>query len=108
MQNPKFDDHSQMLLDMSRVIGCDLLDCMGQGRMSTVDLREMVLRCVSCRDPDLCRTFLQAHEEGGARIPPPYCRNTRQLAQLMNRPLVAPFVTPQKMGVKKAVKKEMN
>ncbi len=77
---PKYDEHERLLNCMAETLGIDLEAEQQAGDFTPSDRDDAVYRCVSCTNPEGCKTWLAQYLQ--ADTPPEFCRNTSQLSAL--------------------------
>lgn len=80
--------HAALVNRMAQVLGVDLTEAMGRGKLSGEDWREAVVRCTGCTAPEACTVWLSERpapedaEGVAASAAPHYCNNRLMLARL--------------------------
>ena len=80
--------HAALVNRMAQVLGVDLTEAMGKGKLSGEDWREAVVRCTGCTAPEACTVWLSERPapedaEGVAVAAAPHnCNNRLMLARL--------------------------
>lgn len=80
--------HAALVNRMAQVLGVDLTEAMGKGKLSGEDWREAVVRCTGCTAPETCTVWLSERpapediEGPAAAAAPHYCNNRLMLARL--------------------------
>jgi|AVFP01.1.fsa_nt_gi hypothetical protein len=72
--------HADLVARMAAVQGADLDEAQMRGEIDPETLHDVVLSCSACTDPEACREWMAARDDGAGGTPD-YCRN----ADLMGR-----------------------
>lgn len=74
------DRHMGLMRGMARKTGADLTP-LGETEAGELALRNALIRCTTCANPDACADW-QDRTMDGAGTPPPFCRNARLMERL--------------------------
>lgn len=74
-----------LMVRMGTATGADLMDALAQGRMSALELRDILAECSACTCKKSCESWLDAHMTEDAAAAPGFCRNRSTMNALAGR-----------------------